>query len=201
MELLHRLALSSNADELRSVANELSLAEYLNAKQQKYPNLNLVFGNNMSELEEKFDFKLGQLRSSSLTQLEKLFYAVSWKQGDIRKLKHVYEGLKASSDEPPAKGLIFWYFGKHLADPINNPIVDRNVILTFTMYNDPVNLERILKVSTLSAKELPFVRDFIDWYRTKIKIGLRTNKECRQLLDDVLFAVGQRRRKQDKHCG
>ena len=167
------------------------------AKKQRYPSFLLTFDGSKNNIESKFDFKRGLLRGDNLTDLEKLFYVVSWKQGDIRKIKYVYDGLRATTDDAPSKGLTFWYFGKHLKDPINNPIVDRNVVLTFAIYGHTASIERIRKMSALSAKELPIVQAFVKWYRSQVYLGLRSDRESRETLNDILFCVGQRWRKQE----
>jgi hypothetical protein len=58
--------------------------------------------------------------------LIRLLISTLWKRGDLCKIDHIVEGIlneKSSTDR-----VVFWHFGKHLADPFKNPIIDINII-------------------------------------------------------------------------
>jgi hypothetical protein len=95
--------------------------------------------------------------------------------------------------------MTIWYFGRYLKDPVNNPIIDRNVILAFAILKDHPQKEKTRKLATLSLKESGLIREFSLWYRTEINLNIRPDKESRKLLDDILFCIGQECRKEHRN--
>ena len=48
-----------------------------------------------------------------------------WKQGDYQKVTHVLEGLRGAALSPAAS-VVLYQFGRHLANPMEEPILDQH---------------------------------------------------------------------------
>jgi len=137
-----------------------------------------------------------ELSSQSLSPLEKLLYAVLWKNGDLGKEKHIVDGVSSVNSDQAAKnsGLVFFQFGKHLADR-NEPIIDQHVLRAFALYLcPPEKKDEISRIQSKSiSKDYPALTvAYKDWL---VSDELRGElKECRDYvfaIDKVLFALGK----------
>jgi hypothetical protein len=54
---------------------------------------------------------------------------MAWKNNDLKKLKHIIEGIK-DENEYKKTGIVFYQFGKHLRN-IGEPIIDQHVLRAF----------------------------------------------------------------------
>lgn len=180
---------------LNQIVADCQLLDVIKTKNDKYPRLAIGPIDDFGSLQKAFDFKTGTLKQAAGSELEKLLYALSWKQGDVQKLRHIHEGLTANGDEPPDAGMTFWYFGKHLRDPSLNPIVDRNVIAAFAVFNKEKDHSRFKKLNVLSKrKDAEIIRAFVHWYRHSLAKDVRSNKQALSLVDDIIFCLGKRYR-------
>ena len=76
---------------------------------------------------------------SDANPLEKLLYAIVWKNGDLLKLRHVIHGIVDSDVGRKGKnGVVFYQFGKHLSK-LGKPIIDQHVLRAFAVYDAIVN--------------------------------------------------------------
>jgi hypothetical protein len=128
------------------------------------------------------------------TPLEKLLFSVLWKNGDLGKEKHITDGIIGNRDNEEVideKGLVFYYFGKHLNQKIN-PIIDQHVIRAFMLYKNKneENCEEILSKKTVSAKDKEICLKYIVWHKK-----LLDKKADREMfsyrLDRLLFGLGK----------
>jgi len=65
------------------------------------------------------------------TPLEKLFYAMAWKQNNLSKLKHIIKGfddaIKGNSFDETRNSFVFYQFGRHLTNIKEEPIIDQHI--------------------------------------------------------------------------
>lgn len=106
----------------------------------KYPELQLesMVKDIASLMTDKLDEDLRLHADLSVrleTPLEKLLYALAWKNGDLQKVAHI---IKGAADVRPTSltngpGQVFRQFGRYLADR-SESIVDQHVLRAFELY-------------------------------------------------------------------
>ena len=147
--------------------------EYVKLK-EKYPNI---------------DFKLNKIENSKdflkpETDLERFFYAVLWKQGDLIKLENIINGINGLDTE---KGFVFHQFGKFLSSD-NEPIIDQHSLRSFAYFK---NKTEYYSITELTIKH----KDFITEYKKIIQDSLKkiegNKNEILFEIDRVLFILGR----------
>ncbi len=138
------------------------------------------------------------ISSNIKTPLEKLFYAVAWKQGDINKYKHIIKGIKESKLEESnqTQALTFYQFGKYLSDRQNQPIIDQHVLRAYIFYNyqgnDSKEVTKILKNEELTSKHIEHIKEYKNWI---IKLSKKFPKDSQEdflfKVDRILMALGK----------
>ena len=105
--------------------------------------------------------------SSERTTLEKLLYAIIWKQMDLGKEARIIDGIMGK--ELPKRTYVFHQFGKFLNDH-SEPIIDRNVLKCFKIYTGSENPD-----------------DYINWVKSIAKKGVFTTTD----IDEILLQLGR----------
>jgi hypothetical protein len=167
----------------------------------KYPELQLELtaediGSLMADKLDE-DLRLHADLSARLeTPLEKLLYALVWKNGDLQKVAHI---VKGAADVRPASlingpGQVFRQFGRHLADR-SESIVDQHVLRAFELY-EQLNSPDSAKVKAIRKKinwdkDVACIERYKHWLcehfqeRQDAEPGFVVN------IDMVLFALGR----------
>ena len=105
--------------------------------------------------------------SSERTTLEKLLYAIIWKQMDLGKEARIIDGIMGK--ELPKRTYVFHQFGKFLNDH-SEPIIDRNVLKCFKIYTGSENPD-----------------DYINCVKSIVKKGVFTTTD----IDEILLQLGR----------
>ena len=105
--------------------------------------------------------------SPKRTTLEKLLYAIIWKQMDLGKEARIIDGIMGK--ELPKRTYVFHQFGKFLNDH-SEPIIDRNVLKCFKIYTGSENPD-----------------DYINWVKSIVKKGVFTTTD----IDEILLQLGR----------
>jgi len=149
---------------------------------------------------------------SNATGLEKLLLAMAWKQNDLKKLKGIIEGINSTETDPdgknlPLERLVFYYFGRHLVNPIQYPIIDQHVIRAFAVFHastekvdsQTVDINYWLKKNSLAAKNGWMIQEYLNWYSkwknesSALKaVDDYNQKEFLAEVDFVLMQVGKK---------
>lgn len=101
------------------------------------------------------------------TTLEKLLYAIIWKQMDLGKEARIIDGIMGK--DLPKRTYVFHQFGKFLNDH-SEPIIDRNVLKCFKIYTGSENPD-----------------DYINWVKSIAKKGVFTTTD----IDEILLQLGR----------
>jgi len=141
--------------------------------------------------QNKYRFAAKLADTNSLSILEKLLYAMAWKNGDLKKIDCMIRGIK--DEQIIGQSVVFHFFGKALEDP-KNPIVDQHVIRAFKIYTRTNNqiVSMIRKKDVLYRRDLVDINNYVQWIK-----GDSLTKELRKVpnyfrhIDDVLFALGK----------
>lgn len=163
----------------------------------KYPNLRIFISADDIATLKKLDILSTENRilpladPASLTPLEKLLYSILWKNGDLGKETHIVEGaiaaLEGQDNYSKENGLVFYQFGKHLAQR-EEPIVDQHTIRAFLLFqnlqSDDLEITKIRKNKTIKIQEL---LNFKSWLNS-----CEIEKIEHQFhIDKILFSLGK----------
>jgi hypothetical protein len=138
-----------------------------------------------------------QLSSTEMSPLEKLLYAMAWKNGDLGKIAHIVEGIYAAGSTTPrtnGSGQVFHQFGRHLADR-SEPIVDQHVLRGFKLWKNPEADEKqtnSIRRMTLLDRESAWIGKYKSWLKTAtLTMELKQDSQHVINIDSVLFALGK----------
>lgn len=134
--------------------------------------------------------------TSKLTDpLSKILYATAWKNGDLKKVKHIIKGVldsdKQVSDQNQA--LVFYQFGKYLTKTNGQPIIDQHVIRAFAIYHDKDSsqIERWRKLEIINKNHIPIINEYKKWLTSDISQELQREEDYTYHIDKLLFATGK----------
>jgi len=131
--------------------------------------------------ENNFNELLSQNRD--LTALEKLLYAVIWKNGDLVKVRHIISGTCGEK----TTSRVFNQFGQYLRDK-NELIIDQHVIRAYIYYK----CKKIIKKITNEDYDKYF-DDYKSWIENH-----NLFKMNKGIIDELLFGVGKKMKQTDK---
>lgn len=150
-----------------------------------------------------------------MNPINKLLYAMVWKQGDLEKMRTIIEGIEEALEIPEEnrikhteeykasnyQSLVFPQFGKFLVDPVNYPIVDQHVIRAFKTYREvfPEGLNRTLidqiredkYNNNVSINIINFddITIYTNWLKNET--NLENHGDTFRLVDKCLFTLGK----------
>lgn len=148
-------------------------------------------------LDENYEFVNDEMNNIT-DPLTKILYATIWKNGDLKKIKHIIKGVTESSGtdkrELPDDAIVFYQFGKYLSGKSGEPIIDQHVLRAFGIFRtsslNEVAPWRTFKLVTSKHHEL--IKEYIDWLSSdNIQPELRAIKGYSYYIDRVLFALGK----------
>lgn len=199
-----------NVPALKAILNGCPMLNKWKMDRSKYPELQLELTDEdiKSLIDDKLDKLDKDLRlntdvSAKLeTPLEKLLYALAWKNGDLQKVAHIIKG--AVDANPTAltngPGQVFRQFGRHLADR-SESIVDQHVLRAFELYE---LYEGDKDIVTSNPAKVKATRKKINWDKDvacidRYKLWIKTHANKQQTIDPrfvvnidmVLFALGR----------
>ncbi|TKT92640.1 hypothetical protein [Dyadobacter frigoris] len=148
-------------------------------------------------LNENYEFVKGEM-SNIEDPLTKILYAIIWKNGDLKKIKHIIKGVTESAEtdkrQLPDDAIVFYQFGKYLSGKSGEPIIDQHVLRAFGIFRtsslNEVAPWRTFKLVT--SKHHDLIKEYIDWLSSdNIQPELRAIKDYSYYIDRVLFALGK----------
>lgn len=143
------------------------------------------------------------LIASSISELKdpvlKLLYATSWKNNDLKKIKHIIEGIKDGNNENKKSALVFYQFGKFLSGN-GEPIIDQHVLRAFSIYYSNKSEEPIIEVlNTITNKHKTLMKKYKEWLISdEISTELKLENDYTYHIDKILFAAGKTIKKEKK---
>jgi len=122
------------------------------------------------------DLNTSLAKNTDLTPLEKLLYAVIWKNGDLIKIKHIISGIYGKS----TTGKVFNQFGRHLRNK-DEPIIDQHVLRAYIYY---ISDEIIKDINNKHFDQ--YANSYKEWINQNKVLKMNMN-----LTDELLFGVGR----------
>lgn len=158
-----------------------------------YPELG--FSVTADELKSHFpDGTIGKLQEyvkKSDDPIVKLLYGLAWKQGFLKKLQLIADGIFG---KPSKKGdrQVFRQFGRHLASGADEPIIDQHVFRAYELIKNNFhggsdeNTKQIFKRKEIKDPEL--TEEYAEWVRSVLGEHLQ---EALRVFDQIMFALGK----------
>lgn len=146
-------------------------------------------------IDENLNFSL-DISEKLIDPLTKLLYATAWKNGDLKKIKHIIKGVKEAKSKryDQNDALVFYQFGKYLTKMEGQPIIDQHVIRAFAVYkcSKNISVEKLQKLETLNKTHKTQINDYINWLRSnELTDEIKSQKEYSYHIDKLLFATGK----------
>lgn len=192
-----KLQTSKTVDDVKRILGDLNVDKKYQMDDKTYPQLNFkITKEEIEELKEKRIITTCNLLGdiSGADTLTKLLYAVLWKNGDLKKIKHIIKGIISEQPDEKANGLVFYQFGKYLTKKPGEPIVDQHVLRAFGIFKangDKDKIERLKRLSLITKKERELIDQYKLWLQTDLTKELREIDNYSYYVDQVLFAVGK----------
>jgi len=169
-----------NKDELINLFDKYNIKR---RDRKKYPDLDfkikedeIDFLKNNGLITNENNLNESLPKSEKLTTLEKLFYAVLWKNGDLVKLKHIILGIYGED----TTRTVFNQFGKYLGNE-NELIIDQHVLRAYIFYKTG----SIIKDINEGHYKL-YLNDYKSWINDN-----NLFKKNKILIDELLFGIGK----------
>ena len=169
---------------------------------ESYPKIN--FEINYSEIKYLIEEKLiddnlnfaADISSKITDPFTKLLYATLWKNGDLKKIKHIIKGIKDTEAEnnDQENALVFHQFGKYLTKKPGEPIIDQHVIRAFALYSktDEKDILKFRKLQLLDKTSIPIINEYKKWLVSdELTEELKQEKDYTYFIDKLLFATGK----------
>jgi hypothetical protein len=180
---------------------EAEIDKKFKTDEQKYPRINFQISSEEISISKE---SAVLTQSQMTTPLEKLMYAVLWKQGDLPKLKHIIDGINFSETEnsnEPEMGLVFHQFGRFLADK-KEPIIDQHVLRAFGIFKteDKAKQDEFKKLELIEKKKHSgLIKEYKEWLNGR---KFSENPDMMFLIDRLLMSVGRaiKHRKKDANA-
>ncbi|MBC8397353.1 MAG: hypothetical protein H8E16_09690 [Flavobacteriales bacterium] len=139
------------------------------------------------------------IMSELTTPLEQFLFAMAWKNGDLLKLKHIIKGFSDASNSinETESAFVFYHFGRHLANPDVEPIIDQHILRAFMVFEfkeNDINSEefnKILKFKTIGKKEKELIVRYKKWLKSDELSKVAEIKDYAYHIDRILFALGK----------
>lgn len=187
-EVLDEVRVAIKNQKIRELANRVKneknhvLCKYRN----KYPDLTdfKITAGDLQQIERLNKFPQPLPESHNWTPLEKLFYAVLWKDAKLKSIKLIIKGVRAAlegkQESPP--NFVYYYLGRHLADRLKEPLVDQHTLRAWWLIRNA----EIRSKFTISDAE-----SYRRWFsEICTDENLTTYKEVRSV-DSLFFAFGK----------
>jgi hypothetical protein len=193
---------AKSTDDILSIINCQEISEFNHllvknaVKTNTFPQINFQFTkDDVKVLENYFENDEFKIKDP----LSKLLYSLAWKNGDLGKIKRIYEGVVAelnNSDEKVNQALVFHQFGKHLANPVGQPIIDQHVIRAYAIYVSEGliddDIDKIRRIEEITLKHNHFVDGYVNWIKgITEKLDIKDKRDFIYQVDRLLFAVGK----------
>ena len=142
-----------------------------------------------------------------------MLYSIVWKNGDLKKIKHIIKGISEVNDSSSEQddALVFYQFGKYLTKNTGQPIIDQHVIRAFAVYKstDYNRVEELQRLETLKKTHKPLINDYINWLQgDELSDEIKAISDYSYYIDKLLFATGKsikfvkpKRQKNTGHLG
>lgn len=180
-EWVERINNATTSEEIEQLRTE-GEKQYGEFNMEKYPPLNFIITKDeLLSIDDKWEI------DDETDPRIKLLYACIWKQGDLLKLRSIKSGIMGEINNKKT-GAVFHQFGKHLANPQGEPIIDQNVLRAFAQiyyFNEPAKAKSWLTKATLTKTDSILINAYRNWVGEK-----KLDTQGMYQLDKLMFCFG-----------
>jgi hypothetical protein len=201
-EIFDLIKKSRSIEELETIADKLQIPEKNRMSTSSYPKIEFdikpadieaLIDKNLIHEDLSFETDITEKLTDPLT---KLLYATAWKNGDLKKIKHIIKGILEAEKEHSVQddALVFYQFGKYLTKTPGQPIIDQHVIRAFAIYSEvnTENIEKLRKLGTINKKHKPLIAKYKEWLTSdNLTYELKRQTDYSYHIDKLLFAAGK----------
>ncbi len=194
---------SKTTEDIDKILDTLEIPSKNRMKSDAYPQIKFKLEKNEidalinNDLIDKNTLTFKKDITEKLTDpLTKLLYSTLWKNGDLKKIKHIIKGITKVNDNSNEQddALVFFQFGKYLTKTPGQPIIDQHVIRAYAVYKttDDNNVETLQKLETLKKTHKTLINDYIKWLQSdELTNELKAKTDYTYFIDKLLFATGK----------
>lgn len=171
------------------------LAEKFLLKKDTYPRLTITFlPNDREALSSYAGMSRRDLLACATTPLERLMIAALWKQNDLGKIGYIAAGIventvTSSSENNECSAPIFRQFGRHLAEPDNQPIADKHSLRAYRYLLGQNLCDVRHRQGSMNALE---VKNYAEWVRNLVDKNVSdTRKDRIYEFDRSMYSLGK----------
>ncbi|PKP45935.1 MAG: hypothetical protein CVT94_16320 [Bacteroidetes bacterium HGW-Bacteroidetes-11] len=188
--------------DLESIPDKMSIPIKNRMNTDGYPKIEYKI--NQAEIKSLLDNKIldnnlnftKEITSKLTDPLTKLLYAISWKNGDLKKVKHIVKGILESekNDYDQDEALVFYQFGKYLTKTPGQPIIDQHVIRAFAIYKliDIDQTKALRQIEIIDKRHKIIISQYKEWLTSdELTHELRNETDYTYHIDKLLFATGK----------
>ena len=195
---------SKSISDLEKILYNIKIDEKYKVKTDDYPKIKFNISNSEIEKLENESFIIDNIINHNKIKdvdntVAKLLYAMAWKNGDLKKIRHIVQGIKDVEESSYEKidGLVFYQFGKYLAKKESEPIIDQHVLRAFKVYqideNDDDEIYNARKLVAIGKNEVKLIKDYKNWIISDvISDELKRETDYAYHIDKILYAVGKK---------
>ena len=195
-----KLSEAKTIDDVNNILDSLQVEDKYQMDDKTYPQLEFkITKDEIQELKNEGLLDEENLITDVSNQdtLTKLLYAVAWKNGDLKKIRHIVEGIEYEHDDDKESALVFYQFGKYLTKRPGEPIIDQHVLRAYGLFealanDDKKEMERLKTLSVVTKKEKNLINSYKLWLKQSLSKELRECENYAYYVDKVLFAVGKK---------
>ncbi len=194
---------SKTPDDIEMILDTLKIPSKNRMKSDAYPQIKFKLDKSdidtliNNDLIDKVTLSFKEDITEKLTDpLTKLLYSTVWKNGDIKKIKHIIKGITEVNDTSSEQddALVFYQFGKYLTKTPGQPIIDQHVLRAYAVYKstDDNHIETLQKLETLKKIHKTLINDYINWLQSdELTNELKAKSDYTYFIDKLLFATGK----------
>ncbi|MDZ4714366.1 MAG: hypothetical protein SH819_02765 [Cytophagales bacterium] len=201
IRLLHKafelLLKAETIDEVEGILNNLKVEDKYKISTESYPQLRVkITRSEIKGLRATGVIKDNLIGHFDATDpLTKLLYALAWKNGDLKKVRHIVQGICLNENQNNESGLVFNQFGRHLSGEQGEPIVDQHVLRAFGIFqakNNKAEIEKGRMLKTVKKEHYGLIENYKKWLQNDLTKRLREQPNYAYHVDKVLFAIGKK---------
>lgn len=201
--IFKEISASKSVSDLEKILDKRDLENKYRIKIDDYPKIEFSITNEeIQRLEDETFISNNLFNHSKIKEndntIAKLLYAMAWKNGDLKKIKHIIQGIKDIEESTSEKndGLVFYQFGKYLTKQKGEPIIDQHVLRAFKVYQiDEKNdgeIGNARKLVIIGKNEVKLIEDYKNWLISDAISNELKKIDYAYYIDKILFAVGKK---------
>jgi hypothetical protein len=201
-EVFELISKSKSIQDLECIPEKLEIIKENWLNEEIYPKLDFsikqkeiqkLIKNNIIDDQLNFTANIDKKISDPLT---KLLYATLWKNGDLKKIRHILKGILNAEEENSEQNeaLVFYQFGKYLTKTPGKPIIDQHVIRAYAVYSSTEikQVKKYRRINALNKTHKILIDQYITWGTSeKVCYLLQAQRETIYYIDKLLYATGK----------